>query len=108
MHSPRAAAVLLALCAAMSLPALAATSPANSAAPTTPACPAIPLAGADAGAVRTPSAADAWGGPRADDAATLSDRVVAYSIDAELDRSEEHTSELQSRENLVCRLLLEK
>src|SRR5690606_10701732 len=26
----------------------------------------------------------------------------------ELDRSEEHTSELQSRENLVCRLLLEK
>src|SRR5690606_40861042 len=27
---------------------------------------------------------------------------------AEPDRSEEHTSELQSRENLVCRLLLEK
>src|SRR5207302_8369274 len=26
----------------------------------------------------------------------------------EMDRSEEHTSELQSRENLVCRLLLEK
>src|SRR5207302_9987527 len=26
----------------------------------------------------------------------------------ESDRSEEHTSELQSRENLVCRLLLEK
>src|SRR5690606_41678724 len=25
-----------------------------------------------------------------------------------LERSEEHTSELQSRENLVCRLLLEK
>src|SRR5690606_41925844 len=25
-----------------------------------------------------------------------------------LDRSEEHTSELQSRENLLCRLLLEK
>src|SRR5690606_42155386 len=28
--------------------------------------------------------------------------------DAALRRSEEHTSELQSRENLVCRLLLEK
>src|SRR5690606_39390874 len=28
--------------------------------------------------------------------------------DARLARSEEHTSELQSRENLVCRLLLEK
>src|SRR5690606_41790436 len=27
---------------------------------------------------------------------------------AHLSRSEEHTSELQSRENLVCRLLLEK
>src|SRR5690606_41477431 len=27
---------------------------------------------------------------------------------APVDRSEEHTSELQSRENLVCRLLLEK
>src|SRR5690606_42069748 len=26
----------------------------------------------------------------------------------EFERSEEHTSELQSRENLVCRLLLEK
>src|SRR5207302_8003710 len=27
---------------------------------------------------------------------------------SDLDRSEEHTPELQSRENLVCRLLLEK
>src|SRR5690606_41642088 len=26
----------------------------------------------------------------------------------EIERSEEHTSELQSRENIVCRLLLEK
>src|SRR5690606_40562362 len=29
-------------------------------------------------------------------------------IDCKYVRSEEHTSELQSRENLVCRLLLEK
>src|SRR5436309_5565011 len=29
-------------------------------------------------------------------------------VEAILIRSEEHTSELQSRENLVCRLLLEK
>src|SRR5690606_40899706 len=28
--------------------------------------------------------------------------------EGDLERSEEHTSELQSRENLVCRLLLEK
>src|SRR5207302_1286635 len=33
---------------------------------------------------------------------------IAYVAMGRLDRSEEHTSELQSRENLVCRLLLEK
>src|SRR5436309_9615436 len=38
-----------------------------------------------------------------------SDRRDEDRLDQELDgRSEEHTSELQSRENLVCRLLLEK
>src|SRR5690606_42079428 len=35
-----------------------------------------------------------------------SNRVIRLSTDTL--RSEEHTSELQSRENLVCRLLLEK
>src|SRR2546427_6712090 len=30
------------------------------------------------------------------------------SLNRELNRSEEHTSELQSQSNLVCRLLLEK
>src|SRR5690606_40545397 len=33
---------------------------------------------------------------------------VTMVTGAATDRSEEHTSELQSRENLVCRLLLEK
>src|SRR5690606_39324675 len=33
---------------------------------------------------------------------------LARDVVLEADRSEEHTSELQSRENLVCRLLLEK
>jgi len=33
---------------------------------------------------------------------------AAQPSDATVVRSEEHTSELQSRENLVCRLLLEK
>src|SRR5690606_39304951 len=32
----------------------------------------------------------------------------ALDVTDEVARSEEHTSELQSRENLVCRLLLEK
>src|SRR5690606_40805292 len=35
-------------------------------------------------------------------------RVAQAVARLKLDRSEEHTSELQSRENLVCRLLLEK
>src|SRR5436309_8883190 len=34
--------------------------------------------------------------------------VERFGDPREIDRSEEHTSELQSRENLVCRLLLEK
>src|SRR2546430_13470526 len=35
-------------------------------------------------------------------------RVVRRAHDREAARSEEHTSELQSQSNLVCRLLLEK
>src|SRR5690606_40773157 len=35
-------------------------------------------------------------------------RAAALARRRVLERSEEHTSELQSRENLVCRLLLEK
>src|SRR5690606_42124492 len=38
----------------------------------------------------------------------LMTRIDAKAVDKLLGRSEEHTSELQSRENLVCRLLLEK
>src|SRR5690606_39801926 len=38
---------------------------------------------------------------------TIMDPTTIYGI-SKLARSEEHTSELQSRENLVCRLLLEK
>src|SRR5436309_10536028 len=37
-----------------------------------------------------------------------SSAVSASTRNARSPRSEEHTSELQSRENLVCRLLLEK
>src|SRR5690606_40029169 len=33
---------------------------------------------------------------------------VFFPLHSNIPRSEEHTSELQSRENLVCRLLLEK
>src|SRR2546430_11430601 len=34
--------------------------------------------------------------------------IVVLAVGATRDRSEEHTSELQSQSNLVCRLLLEK
>src|SRR3712207_8149157 len=33
---------------------------------------------------------------------------VSYTLAANVERSEEHTSELQSRQYIVCRLLLEK
>src|SRR5687768_17750440 len=36
------------------------------------------------------------------------EQVAKVILDASLERSEEHTSELQSRLHLVCRLLLEK
>src|SRR5690606_41946164 len=39
--------------------------------------------------------------------ATSPQGLTVLALD-EVPRSEEHTSELQSRENLVCRLLLEK
>ncbi len=79
MHSSRAAALLLVLFAWV-LPLQAATPPSA-----TGACPPITLARADAGAVRVPSAPDAWGGARTGAEQTLSNRVVAYSIDARLD-----------------------
>src|SRR5438874_5243898 len=41
----------------------------------------------------------------ADSAGVALDRIAVRDYDA---RSEEHTSELQSRRDLVCRLLLEK
>src|SRR5688572_32440247 len=35
-------------------------------------------------------------------------RKIRVFVDPDISRSEEHTSELQSQSNLVCRLLLEK
>src|SRR5690606_40692368 len=48
------------------------------------------------------------GGVPLDITALPLDDKTTYELFARGDRSEEHTSELQSRENLVCRLLLEK
>src|SRR5438270_8675524 len=40
--------------------------------------------------------------------APIKPETIADGTTAPFDRSEEHTSELQSQSNLVCRLLLEK
>ena len=105
MSSRRATALIAALLALCSFPALAKTPAATPAPAVTPVpaasgCTAIALAAADAGAVQTSSAADAWGGPRTAAAATLSDRVVGYSIDAELD-PDKHT--VTGRQQLTWR-----
>src|SRR2546430_3438587 len=46
--------------------------------------------------------------PAALEATQLATQQLEADHDAALSRSEEHTSELQSQSNLVCRLLLEK
>src|SRR3712207_8686367 len=53
-----------------------------------------------------PEPSDHLGLEQANDA--LGQRVVVGIADAADGRSEEHTAELQSRQYLVCRLLLEK
>src|SRR2546422_5370264 len=70
---------------------------------------------------RTPTPGGAVGGLRLEDARAHRERADALAragrytealahrfVAVVLDRSEEHTSELQSRLHLVCRLLLEK
>src|SRR5262249_61590350 len=49
-----------------------------------------------------------FGPRRASTSPCPTDRVTSLSATMEPKRSEEHTSELQSLTNLVCRLLLEK
>ncbi|MDQ7995909.1 MAG: M1 family metallopeptidase [Luteibacter sp.] len=76
-------------------PALPAPAEASTVAP--PVVPVeIPFASPHAGSVRTPSAPDAWGGPRNGQEATLSDRVVSYRIQARLD-PDKHTVDGQQQ-----------
>src|SRR5690606_41945545 len=66
----------------------------------------------DAGTGPAPNPVDQPAGPGGGivvEAVRSSEETVGVEAGTdELVRSEEHTSELQSRENLVCRLLLEK
>src|SRR5690349_22505440 len=65
----------------------------------------VPVADVDRAQVRRANVAE-----RREQRAVLDHAVVdaVRRADHELARSEEHTSELQSRRDLVCRLLLEK
>lgn len=60
----------------------------------------IPFVSPHAAAIETPSAPNAWGGPRTGKEATLSERVVKYEIDATLD-PKAHT--LDGQEKLTWR-----
>ncbi|MFC5580806.1 M1 family metallopeptidase [Rhodanobacter terrae] len=82
-----AACPLAALAPPASVPPGAASAPASAATvvPNTTVLPDIPFAPASAAAPLAPSAAGAWGGERTGNEPTLSDRVVSYRIDAELD-----------------------
>src|SRR2546430_7747554 len=55
-----------------------------------------------------PDARHALGRVHLEDRQFVRDAVAVLALDTERMRSEEHTSELQSQSNLVCRLLLEK
>jgi hypothetical protein len=70
--------MLLSVFAAFALHAAAQNTPAH------PSIPEIKLAAADAMAPTMPSAPDAWGGARDQPNAALSDQVVSYTIQAEL------------------------
>ncbi|MCD2340359.1 M1 family metallopeptidase [Ideonella azotifigens] len=77
--------------------AAATAAPAAASAALVPPSPdGIALASPHAAMVREPSAPGAWGGPRQPGAATLSDRVVDYRIQAKLD-PEKHTIEAQQQ-----------
>jgi Peptidase family M1 domain len=85
-----ALALLVAGCLLQSAPSArqatnTATTPATTFSIPAPPEADIPLAPANAAAVKTPSAPDAWGGARTGKESTLSDRVVTYQIEAQLD-----------------------
>jgi hypothetical protein len=66
-------------------PASTAMAPASASSVLPADIPDIPLVSPHAANFQVPSAADAWGGPRVEHPATLSDQVVSYTIQASLD-----------------------
>src|SRR5690606_40800988 len=72
------------------------------------ALPIFTILTPDEGRKVAPGALSCGKDARRVDAEVVDDRIIERSKRGYVVRSEEHTSELQSRENLVCRLLLEK
>src|SRR3712207_8137214 len=64
--------------------------------------------GMDEGTVARLTGYDPWFVHQFAELLNLEGRLRAFTLDSVPPRSEEHTSELQSRQYLVCRLLLEK
>jgi len=62
--------------------------------------PSIPFVSSKAANFQVPSAPDAWGGPRGENPATLSDQVVSYTIEATLD-PDKHT--VDARQTMTWR-----
>src|SRR5690606_42127778 len=58
--------------------------------------------------VQAPVSTSSWPTPAASPSRSPAPARASPPAQETVKRSEEHTSELQSRENLVCRLLLEK
>ncbi len=77
------------------VPASAGSAPAAASSSATAMEP-IPFASPHAGDFKTPSAADAWGGPRKASDPTLSDEVTSYTIHATLD-PDRHTVDASER-----------
>src|SRR3712207_8513306 len=70
---------------------------------------ALPIYGAAVLAPAPPAPPEVTPGPGVrQGASTDDDEVAGNEVEGNTGRSEEHTSELQSRQYLVCRLLLEK
>src|SRR5688572_32203443 len=105
MRPPLPAAALL----AAALLSACATAPAEqTAASSRPAWRPAPVADApDPNAAVSAAPAEAWRTIDPDNLLVM-DLKEGGRVLIELARSEEHTSELQSQSNLVCRLLLEK
>src|SRR2546427_13092820 len=87
-------------------PTQVASSLSENAASNTPPCPSFPARGEMPWSTALPDSA--WVTGKSSAASPAGVKTTGRAPSGGATRSEEHTSELQSQSNLVCRLLLEK